>query len=103
MGNNKEPGGSLANDYVQYDGEVLDIEVWSLDAFRRESGLEHEEVFLLKIDAEGVDGEVLQGAQEMLGSQLVRVILWEYSQFYLTATDPSRYNLREVVAWLDLY
>ena len=90
------------SDVHRYSDHYVEVAVTSLDLFRARNGLQNEEVFMLKIDTEGKDAEVLAGAQQMLEETYVPLILWEYGQFYLTAADDVEYsNLRDTSLRLD--
>eukprot|EP00929_Paragymnodinium_shiwhaense_P060456 TRINITY_DN30191_c0_g1_i2.p1 TRINITY_DN30191_c0_g1~~TRINITY_DN30191_c0_g1_i2.p1 ORF type:complete len:274 (-),score=25.89 TRINITY_DN30191_c0_g1_i2:392-1213(-) len=57
------------------DRQMAEVEVVTLDGILSHRPLVH----LLKIDAEGLDPLVLQGARSMLKKNLVKFILFEYS------------------------
>ena len=62
-------------------GEIFEVEATSLDALAAAGTLEH--VSLLKIDVEGFETEVLDGAADMLAAQAIDVIYIE------AGTDPD--------------
>ena len=54
-------------------------------------------VYLLKIDAEGYDGLVLQGAENALRLQRIKWIIFEYNRKW----DISKISLGNLTIWLD--
>ena len=59
-------------------------------------------VDVLKIDAEGADRDVLDGAESLLASNRIHVVLFEYGHGWLAGqSDTSQANLETTVTWLD--
>jgi len=68
-------GASVAQRGDGYNEALLEVNATSLDDFfttRME-----EEIFLLKVDTEGLDGRVLRGASRLLKSRKIQSIFWE--------------------------
>ncbi len=84
----KYPGGRLSSvhDAEQHKSryrtrpteEIVTIELTTVDRYCQENGINA--IDLLKIDTEGHDWFVLQGAREMIGSGRVRNIQFEFSE-----------------------
>ena len=72
------------------------VRLKTIDMFLEDLNLTTNPVYLLKIDVEGFDGWVLQGAVETLKRQEVKFILFEYNASW-RATDVS---LKDIVEWL---
>ena len=59
-------------------------------------------VDVLKVDAEGADRDVLDGAESLLAANRIRVVLFEYGHGWLAGqSDTSAANLETTVKWLD--
>ena len=79
--------GSLGLARGQYQYDSVNVSVTSLDLWRKAEGLQDEQIFLLKVDAEGKDSEVLAGAKDAFGRGKIKMVLWEVGEFYFTAAD----------------
>ena len=78
------------------------VPVATLDGWRKDEGLEMQHIHVLKIDCEGKDAEVLQGAFAALQAGRVDYIFWEYSQFWIVVgSEEPPSNLRTTVEFLD--
>lgn len=75
--------------------KVLEIETSTLDGFLAGNGIDH--VHLIKIDAEGHDSLVLQGARSALERGAVDVVQFEYSHRWIYA----RAFLRDVFRFVE--
>ena len=59
-------------------------------------------VDVLKVDAEGADRDVLDGAESLLAANRIRLVLFEYGHGWLAGqSDTSAANLETTVKWLD--
>lgn len=68
---------------VTHTGISYDVQVGRLDDWCRDAGIE--EIHLLKIDAEGFDLHVMEGAEHMLRQARVDVILFEYADGWISS------------------
>jgi len=73
---------------------VYRVPVWRLDDYARNHGISH--IALLKIDAEGYDLHVLEGASELLDRQAIDIFMFEYANGWIA----SRRYLQDAVAYL---
>jgi FkbM family methyltransferase len=73
-----------------------EVDVTTLDQYLNDRAL-GETVDLLKIDAEGHDVEVLQGASELLRDSGVGIFMFEFGSAWIN----SGYYLRDVVEFVD--
>ena len=71
--------------------KIYTVNVVTLDDWSRQRGIEH--IDLLKVDAEGYDLNVLEGAINLLDGEKIDLIVFEYSTGWLSN---SRF-LREAV------
>lgn len=71
------------------------VPVSRLDAFMAEKGVQH--IDLLKIDAEGFDLHVIEGAAGLLASNAIDVVMFEYADGWIS----SRRFLQEACAFLE--
>lgn len=71
------------------------VPVLRLDDYAREQRIEH--IDFLKIDAEGFDLPVLEGASELLARQAIDVFMFEYADGWIA----SRRFLRDAVSYLN--
>ena len=69
--------------------ETFEVETVTLDEFAAARGIEHIDV--LKVDVEGFEAEVFEGAAGLLGRHAVDLVLFEYSPpFYVArGVDPA--------------
>lgn len=75
----------------------FDVELTTIDIFCQEQGLA--EVHLLKIDVEGFEQNVLEGAAAMLAKRAVRVVQFEFNEMNLL----SHTTMDDMAALLDGY
>lgn len=73
------------------------VEAMSLDLFCQQTGLSH--IDLLKIDTEGAELDILQGAVGLLQSKSIDVIQFEYGGTY---TDAG-ITLKQVYQWVSSF
>jgi FkbM family methyltransferase len=95
--------GSAAGETQAY----FEVPLTTVDAFRAGRGEADDPVFLLKVDAEGFDGNVLAGARAALRTHRVKFVVAEYNSKWRTvidaATGEPAWSLRSIAAWmLDL-
>src|SRR6266536_681236 len=67
--------------YAEQGATVEQVELRSIDAYCNTSDIDH--ISLLKIDAEGHDAEVVNGATRMLRQQKIDVLQFEYNQRWI--------------------
>ena len=67
-------------------------------SIRLDSAFESETIFLLKIDVEGHDPAVLEGAQRLFEQQRVHCLAFEYHHKGLWADPPAPGRLKGIVA-----
>ena len=65
----------------------MDVEVKTIDGFCGEQGITR--IDFLKIDVEGFEEDVLAGAEKMLDSQDIGVVLFEIREVILTSVGRS--------------
>jgi len=83
-------------------GNTIDVKVGTLDAYVRLEGISH--IDYLKIDTEGYDALVLEGAERLLQEGQIDAIEFEYHSIaYWSRGGPERRFLRDVVQKLDKY
>ncbi|GEM_PF-2330056 len=73
------------------------VAVDTLDDYVDKKNLDANRIDLLKVDAEGHDVEVLEGAQELLEAQRIDLFMFEFSSAWVN----SRYYLRDMVDLLE--
>eukprot|EP01062_Namystynia_karyoxenos_P048364 TRINITY_DN3678_c0_g1_i1.p1 TRINITY_DN3678_c0_g1~~TRINITY_DN3678_c0_g1_i1.p1 ORF type:complete len:403 (+),score=100.69 TRINITY_DN3678_c0_g1_i1:84-1292(+) len=84
---------------------AIAVDVVTVDYFVRKRLRSVDTLFLLKIDAEGYDAEVLRGANATLGHHVAKVVTWEYNP--MLGGDKPRgpwalgENATAVVQWMD--
>lgn len=74
------------------------MEASSIDVFRALRGFQARPIFLLKVDTEGYDAFVLEGAQEAIRAGLVKFIVAELNWKWKVTIDdkPSKWSLRSL-------
>jgi len=75
--------------------ELYSVPVYRLDTWASEHGVEH--VDLLKIDAEGYDANILEGATQLLSRQSIDIFQFEYADGWIA----NRRFLVDVVRLLE--
>ena len=91
-GGNLITGASVARRGHGYREVLLEVNATSLDDFfalRREK-----EIFLLKVDTEGLDGRVLRGASRLLKSRKIQCIFWENNKMQHAIGDSLLDSIR---------
>lgn len=61
--------------------EIYSVPVYRLDTWAMDHGLEH--IDLLKIDAEGYDANILEGASRLLARQAIDIFQFEYADGWI--------------------
>ena len=79
------------------EGEHISVEAWTLDSHLASIGEGEAEVLLLKVDAEGFDGQALLGAAGALRAGRVAFLVFEYNDKWRAAGD----SIRPVSQWLQ--
>lgn len=81
------PGSPLAGYHFRpgcHDPNITEsVPVVTIDSFTKAMGIDH--IDLLKIDTEGAECDILQGATRLLASKRINVIQFEYGGTYLDA------------------
>jgi FkbM family methyltransferase len=76
--------------------DTMTVQMTTLDDYTREHGIERVDV--LKVDVEGLEAEVLEGARELLSGQRVGLIILEMSDSGSDATGGDSRNLHDTLA-----
>lgn len=63
--------------------EAIDVGVLTLDEFAKKHGIDH--ISLLKIDVEGFELAVIEGAQELMASGKVEMVLFEFNSMNVSS------------------
>jgi FkbM family methyltransferase len=74
----------------QHSETTADVSLVTLDSYCRTNRLSH--LTMVKIDAEGHDFEILEGASNLLSQSLVEIVQFEYNWLWIL----SRHYLRDV-------
>jgi FkbM family methyltransferase len=81
----------------RFDPARFEVELTTIDQFCEDRGVD--QVDLLKIDVEGFEQSVLEGASAMLAGRRIRVIQFEFNEMNLF----SRTSMDDIAALLDGY
>lgn len=92
----KKPGNHTPSMIPNNGGTPITVPVLKLDDYLREREIEC--VDLLKIDVEGLEPNVIKGAQQYLKSRRIRAILCEFNEPWLNANGSSSSDLYELLS-----
>jgi FkbM family methyltransferase len=108
------PGGGAFTEQKVKDGSAVHgLQIITLDAFAKERGWfeSRPDIAILKVDVEGKEANVMEGAKELLQAHLIRNIFMEVSvrtpeetqeniPFLQFLTSKTRYQLHQIGGWM---
>lgn len=85
------------SDMYQKEYESFDVNINTVDDFCKENNIE--KIYFLKIDVEGLEFQVLQGAQKMLNEKRIQYIQFEFN----SNNAYSKTNMNDFIQYLKGY